>query len=280
MKKWISLIFLVLLISVLAYTFKKLNLVNKFLAPLVFPLVSTGNSLGEGIKEIFSSTYLLLADLNKENKRLKEELLILKAKLAYYKEREKIYKKLENFFKISSEIKYPKVAARIIYKPFEPYSGVIFIDKGSDDGISPQMPVLAAAAGEAVSLIGQVVEVYSSWSKVILLTHPSFAADVKVLTDNSTENELNRGILRGKGEKYCSVEYLPLYSQIKKGDLVITSGFDELFPPGLLIGEIVSIKRSKKESGLFKVANVQPLVDFREIDLVFILIKAPKIKFD
>ena len=279
MKKWIILIFFVFLISVLVYNFKKFNLANKFLAPLVLPLLSAGHSLGEGIRNFFSN-YFILVDLKKENERLKEELLILKAKLAYYKERERLYKKLENFFKISSEIKYPKVAARIIYKPFDPYLGVIFIDKGSDDGISPQMPVLAAVREEAISLIGQVVEVYSSWSKVILLTNPSFAADVKVLTDNSTEDELNRGILRGKGEKYCSLEYLPLYTDIRKGNLVVTSGFDELFPPGLLIGRIVSIKRSKKEAGLFKIASVEPFVDIKKIDLVFVLIKAPKIKFD
>ncbi len=270
-KFWfILVIILFVFLSGLWYGMGKKSPFSEVFGTLFSPLYKTGNSFGEGIREFFSN-YLALVNLKKENERLRKELLILTSQLSYYKEREKLYQKLEKFFKISSKIRYPKVAARIIYKPLDPYSGVIFIDKGSREGILPQMPVLAEAGGEAVALIGQVVEVYPTWSKVILLTDPSFAADVKVETTD------DRGILRGKAEKMCSLEYLPLYSKVKPGDMVITSGFDELFPPGLLIGKVVSVSRKEESSGLFKTAEVKPLVDFYKLDLVFVLIKVPKI---
>ena len=270
-KSWIILIaVLFVVLSGFWYGMGKKSPFSEVLGTLFSPLYKTGDTFGERLREFFSN-YLALVDLKKENERLKKELLILTSQLNYYKEREGLYQKLESFFKISSKIRYPKVAARIIYKPLDPYSGVVFIDKGSREGILPQMPVLAEAGGEAVALVGQVVEVYPTWSKVILLTDPSFAADARV------ERTGDRGILRGKAEKICSLEYLPIYSRVKPGDVVVTSGFDELFPPGILIGKIVSVSRKEKFSGVFKTAEVEPLVDLYKLDLVFVLIKVPKI---
>ena len=270
-KFWIILaIILFVFLSGIWYGIGKRSPFSAFFGLLFSPIYKTGSSFGEGLRNFFKN-YLALVDLKEENERLKKQILILTAQLNYYKEREKLYQKLEKFFKISPKFKYPKVAAHIIYKPLDPYSGIIFIDKGSKQGILPQMPVLAGAGGEAVALVGQVVEVYSTWSKVLLLTDPSFAADVKV---QSTEE---RGILRGKAEEKCTLEYIPLYSKVKPGDIVVTSGLDELFPPGLLVGKVVSVGRKQGSSGLFKTAEVEPMVDLYKLNLVFVLIKMPKI---
>ncbi|RKX59896.1 MAG: rod shape-determining protein MreC [Thermodesulfobacteriota bacterium] len=262
-------IFIFVFICGVLYGIKGGNIFSELLGIFFSPVWKSGTYISDKFRKFFSD-YLFLVNLKKENQRLKEEILFLKSQLNYYKEREKIYRKLEKFYKLSLPIKYPKIAARIIYRPLDPFSRVIFIDKGSKDGLSSQMPVLASAGGKAVALIGQVVEVHRTWSKVLLLTDPSFAADVKI------QRTGDRGILKGKGGNMCFLDYLPSYADVKKGDIVITSGQDALFPPGLLIGHIVSVNK-KLVQGLFKRAYVKPIVNIYNLDIVFILIKLPQI---
>lgn len=231
------------------------------------PLWRAETFLGEGIRDLFQK-YLLLTNVKEENKRLKEVIMLLQQELAYYKEREALYERLERLYKISEGIKYPQIIAKIIYKGVDPFGDIMVIDKGTRDGLMAQMPVLALADGKGIGLVGQVVEVHRNWSKVILLTDPSFAVDVKILRTQ------DRAIVRGKAEALASLEFLPLYSQAKEGDLVITSGQDLLFPSGLLVGEIKRI--SKDPQGLFQRGEIRPFVDLYNISHVVILMKTPE----
>ncbi|QER42366.1 rod shape-determining protein MreC [Thermodesulfobacterium sp. TA1] len=260
-----------LVLVVVWYAVKRTYFFNE-LAGLIFSPFWKGSTYSGEKSRSFLENYFFLVNLRKENERLKEENLLLKAQLAQYKERERIYSELEKFYRISSQFNYPKIAARIIYKPLDYFSDIIFIDKGSKDGVMPQMPVLAMAGGEAVVLIGQVVEVYNCWSKVILINHPSFAADVKVIRTG------DRGILRGRSESHPFVYYLPGDAQVKEQDEILTSGQDGLFPPGILIGKVVQVSRDPTQS-VFKMAEIAPLVDLYRIDLVFVLAKIPEINF-
>jgi len=267
--KYFIIIIIIILLSGLWYGIKRTSFFNEVIGFILSPFWESTTYAGSKTRNFFQN-YLFLVNLKKENERLKKEILFLKSQLAYYKEREKIYKKLEEFYQFSAEFNYPKIAAKIIYKPMDPFSGIVFIDKGSKDKLLPQMPVLAGVGGRGVALVGQVVEVYRSWSKVILITDPLFSADVKV------ERTGDRGILVGKAEKYCNLQYLPSTSQIKPGDEILTSGQDALFPSGLLIGKVVSVRRDPVQ-GMFKSAEVKPIVDLYNLDLVFVLLKLPEI---
>jgi len=236
---------------------------------LLKPFYRAESYLAEGLRNFFGQ-YVNLLEIRKENLKLKEENLKLKQELAYYVEREALYQRLEKLYKISEKFSYPQVVARIIYKAIDPFSDQIIIDKGSKDGLMPQMPVLALIGEEGIGLVGQVVEVHRNWSRVILLTDPSFGADVKILRTQE------RALLKGKAEKFCELEYLPLYSEAKKGDLVITSGQDLLFPPGLIIGEIVNL--SKDPQGLFKRGEVRPFVDLYNLSWVSVMLKVPEVQ--
>lgn len=103
----------------------------------------------------------------------------------------------------------------------------------------------------------------------MLITDPSFAADVKVLSHDE------RGILKGRAESTCLLEYLPLYSQAKPGDFLITSGQDLLYPSGIIVGIITKI--TKDPQGLFKRAEVKPWVDLYNLNFVVILLKIPEV---
>jgi len=229
---------------------------------------SVESHLAKETKEFFSS-YFLLVELKKENELLKEEILALKQRLAEVHEAGRLCSEYEKFLKATSSVKHPKVPARIIYKAVDPFSDFILIDRGSKDGVQPQMPVLALFGNEAIGLIGQVIEAYPNYSKVMLISDPSFAVDVKVVRTG------DRAIVRGKGEPILSLEYLPLYSQAQPKDIVVTSGQDALFPANLIIGEIVSV--SKDPQGLFKQGEVKPYVDVYNLNWVAVVLRIPEI---
>ncbi len=265
-------LFLVIFFLVLffALLFIKRDFTKGIFGFFLRPLWKAEAYLSSEIREFFKE-YLILVDIKRENQKLREALLKLQQELAYYQERESLYQSLEKLYNIQFFNEYPKRVARIIYKNINPYEDQVIIDKGSKDGLMPQMPVLAWIGGSGIGLVGQIVEVHKNWSKVILLTDPSFSVDAKII---STQE---RAILRGKAEPLALLEYIPLYSQVKEKDILVTSGQDLLFPPGILIGEIISVE--KDPQGLFKKANVKPLVDIYNLSWVVILLKVPEITF-
>ncbi len=269
MKKAVIIIVIIILISSIWYGIKRTSLFNEIFGFLLSPFWKSASFLGEKSR-VFFKNYVILINIKKENEKLKKENLLLRSQLAYYKEKDRIYKTIEEFYKVSTSLDYPKIIGRIIYRPIDPFSGVSFIDKGRNDGLFPQMPVLASVNGEAVALVGQVVEVYKNWSKIIFITDPSFAADVKI------QRTGDRGILVGKAEKYCNLQYLPPASELKPGDEVLTSGQDALFPPGILVGKVIIVNKDPVQ-GVFKFAEVKPFVDLHNIDFVLILLKLPEI---
>ncbi len=265
-KKWVLFLSLFLLVSLLF--FLKEDPFKGIFGFFLKPLWNFESILSEKFRKFFSD-YLFLVEVKRENQKLKEENLKLKQELAYFMEREILYQKLEKLYKIESKLSYPQVVAKIIYKAVDPFSDQVIINKGSRDGLMPQMPVLALVENEGVGLVGQVVETHKNWSRVILLTDPSFAADVKILRTQ------DRAILKGKGEKLCSLEFLPLYSEAKIGDTIVTSGQDLIYPEGLLVGILSNI--SKDPQGLFKKGEVKPVVDIYNLNWVVILLKVPEI---
>ncbi len=231
-------------------------------------LFSAESYLAQRTKDFFIS-YFYLVDLKKENQLLREEVMTLRQKLAEALDMQKTCQEYQKFLYSSSQIKFPKLPARIIYKGIDPFSELILIDRGTRDGVQPQMPVLALLGEEAVGLVGQVVEVYPNFSKVMLITDPSFAVDVKVVRTG------DRAILRGNGDPHLFLEYLPLYSQAIPKDYVVTSGQDALFPPNILIGEVVSL--AKDPQGMFKRGEVRPFVDLYNLSWVAVLLSIPEV---
>ncbi len=259
---------IILLLILISFLFWKSEFLQGILGFFLKPLWKVESRLGEEVKNFFKG-YFFLVGLKEENIKLRERLLQLEQELAYYKEREALYHHLESLYKLTPKESAPQVVAKIIYKGIDPYGEIMVIDKGSKEGLMSAMPVLALVGDKGVGLVGQVIEVHRNWSKVLLLTDPSFAVDVKVLSREE------RGILKGKAESTCVLEFLPLYSQAQPGDFLITSGQDLLFPKGIIVGTILSI--TKDPQGLFKRAEVKPWIDLYNLSYVVILLKIPEV---
>ncbi|MFQ5952251.1 MAG: rod shape-determining protein MreC, partial [Candidatus Omnitrophota bacterium] len=102
-------------------------------------------------------------------------------------------------------------------------------------------------------LLGKAIEVDKNSSSVMLVTHPNFKTGGMI-----REGRVN-GIVEGAGKGTIRMLYIPLDADVKKGSVVVTSGFSRIFPKGINIGRVVSVERSK--TGLYKYAVIKPFVD-------------------
>ena len=148
------------------------------------------------------------------------------------------------------------------------------VDRGKDDGIEKGMVVISADG-----LVGQVSSVGKNWAIVQCIVNEN--VKVAVMVDSTRENT---GILQGYKDYFnnnlAKVLNLPMDSEVKEGDVIVTSGLGGYYPKEIKIGEVVSVEEDRVK--VMKSAIVKPYVDFNKIEELFIV--APKdkreIKYD
>lgn len=154
---------------------------------------------------------------------------------------------------------YRRITADVIGQDTNPALQSILINKGFDDGVRVGMPVEAARG-----LVGQIYRVTNNASQVALLTETASAIPVRLGSTRAT------GMLRGAGRgQLPTIDWIDLQYQVEVGELVTTSGLGGNFPENLVIGRVVEVERNEAE--LFQRAVVQPAVDFRTLETVFVV---------
>ncbi|NQT90289.1 MAG: rod shape-determining protein MreC [Candidatus Omnitrophica bacterium] len=186
--------------------------------------------------------------LIKEHASLRKTVDILTQQLVGYKEIEtensRLRKMLE--FKERSPLKFK--AAGIIGRDSSNLSDTIMIDQGTSAGVKKETVVVAEAG-----LIGHVIEASSGISRVMLITD----ANSRVSAVVSRSRQM--GVVYGTSTAVCELRYLSLDADVKPGDEVMTSGFSQIYPKGLLIGAVIKVE--KEPTGLSLIALLKPSVD-------------------
>lgn len=203
--------------------------------------------------------------IKKENEDLRAENTKLQDKALKYdslqNENERLRKML-NFKNQREEYKY--IGCDIIGKSGNNWLDGFVINRGTEDGIKKRMVVIT---GEG--LVGQVTSVGNNWSIVQSLVNENIA--VAGLVNSTREND---GVVKGyrdiNDKLLAKLYYLPLDSQIKKGDVILTSGLGGLYPKGIKIGTVIDIEEDKGK--LIKNAVIEPSVDFNKLEEMFIVV--------
>lgn len=167
-----------------------------------------------------------LSDLKKENQRLT-------AKVAELSESKKTAARLEKMLKLKSTYNLKSTAAKIIGTSGDGYTSTVTIDKGSADGMKLNMPVTSS-----VGVIGQIIEVSRSTSKVRLLTDENSGISAMV------QDTRAQGMLHGQADGTLKLDYVTSDSDVKVGDIIITSGIGGVYPKGLPLGTITAVDKS------------------------------------
>lgn len=166
--------------------------------------------------------------------------------------------RLEKLLAFKQSIPEKSIGARVIGWDLSPWRRTVILDKGKKQGLKKNMAVVVPAG-----LVGRIVEVGGSTSRVILLTDPD--ARVSALADQSRA----QGVIMGNGSPQLKMGYLDLDGGMAVEETVLTSGIGGLFPKGLRIGKIMNL--GKDPSGLQLMARVQPFVSFSKLEEVLCL---------
>jgi rod shape-determining protein MreC len=178
--------------------------------------------------------------------------------------------RLKELLDLSSLPDTKKIAAHVIARdPSNTYSSLV-IDKGYDEGIKKYMPVIAYQDG-IEGLVGKIIEVKASTSVLQPLYDQRFFAAAR-LAKTRTE-----GMINGQGfrDSPLNLLYIPKgeMDQLKQGDVVVTSGLDQVFPPEIMVGRVGNFRLNEFSSSL--VIDVQPGIDLSRIEYVFVIDKGP-----
>ncbi|MDD3553760.1 MAG: rod shape-determining protein MreC [Deltaproteobacteria bacterium] len=200
-------------------------------------------------------------ELKEENRRLREETVRLKQELTAYREATIANERYKKLLAIKEGSPAQLVVANVVGADLTAWVWSISIDKGVQDGIAPDMPVMA---GEGI--IGRVIEPSMGYSKVLLLT------DTKSAIAALVQRTRVQGILKGLGDGTCRLAYVEKSADVAEGDEIITSGMDKLFPKGFLLGRVRSVNKGQ-ETELFQEIIVTPVADLKRMEEVAIQVQ-------
>ncbi len=149
------------------------------------------------------------------------------------------------------------LTAQIIGVEQSPFFRVVKVrvDQGSSR-VEPGMAVLAADG-----VVGRIQRAYEEYADVMLVTDPGSKIAVEVARTRAP------GILVGVSEVGCELE-VSSDDDVAEGDLIQTSGVDDLFPKGRPIGAVINVERRNDR----QVVSVQPAVRFDRLDAVFVVL--------
>ena len=199
------------------------------------------NWADEMISDVSSSS-----SLKEKNKLQNTELLILKARLQKMAELSSENLRLRNLLHASELLKNNVLVAELIGVSPDPLSHTILINRGEDYEVFKGQADL-----DSEGLMGQVIEVYKSSSRVLLISDSLHAMPVKI-----SRNDV-RSIAEGNGSYgNLTLRHVTSSSDIIIGDLLVSSGLGKRYPAGYPVGWITSIDKIKG-SPYLKV-NIKP----------------------
>ncbi len=207
-----------------------------------------------------TDTYLNLIHTRKKNRELEKENTQLKSRLTLMKEVQQENKRLNTIlnFKQTSRIQF--IVAQVIGRdPVSEYQ-LITINRGYTHKIKKNMIVV-----NEKGVIGYIFRVFSHFSQVILLTDPHAA--IPSIVQRSRVHGVVEGIDRNK----CQLKYLKSRDDVKKGDIIVTSGRNILSMGGFPIGTVTEVK--KQQHGLTQEVTITPFINSSQLEEVLIVNK-------
>lgn len=206
--------------------------------------------------------YIALYDARQENRRLSAELDQARLRLHELGARAAEADQLAALLALKqSYARAPLVAANVIGTSPAASTRTVLIDRGSEDGLDTNMVVLTPQG-----VVGKVVAVFPSVSQVLLLTDQKSGVGVVVAGTNLL------GVVKGTGGSLCQMDYVPNQEVMSPGANLLTSGQDQLFPKGLPVGRVLTVRPGET----FLEITVEPAAPLSRLEHVLVLAGPPE----
>lgn len=224
--------------------------------------LTSANAVASGIYDVTSNitSYIGLRDINEDlqrrNAALESEVIMLRQQARRLNQT--ILQ--DSMRRLDSIGQYEFVIASVINNSvIRPYN-YITIDKGSADGIGPEMGVM-----DQNGVVGVTNIVGTHHARIISLLNPNFRLSCK-LRGNDAFGSL---VWDGESPSEALLEELPKQVRFQQGDTIITSGYSAMFPEGIPVGTVLSSTRGEDDN--FHTLRIKLLTDFTTLSTVKII---------
>jgi rod shape-determining protein MreC len=236
--------------------------IRQVIGTVLYPLEATAlmpRDAAYRTGEYFSS----LATLEKENRTLKQQQTanaqILQQSQQLFAENEQLRKLLGT----SQQVPAKSVMSQILYDARDPFTRKIVLDRGTQHGVATGQPVI-----DDIGVVGQVTRVFPYTSEVTLLTDKDQAIPVQVVRSGL------RSVAYGRGQSgVLDLRFMAANADIQKGDVLVTSGIDGVYPPGLSVAKVVLVESKSDDAFARIVCQPSAGID-RNRQLLILLIES------
>lgn len=229
--------FLAISLLVVDARLRTLSVIRQGVAVALYPLQAAAlmprNAL-YAVGNYFSS----LSRLEEENRRLRTEQVrnaqILQEGRQLLAENDQLRKLLS----AAQRLPVKSTMAEILYDTRDAFTRKIVVDRGAQHGVVAGQPVI-----DDLGVVGQVTRVFPFTSEVTLLTDKDHAISVQVLRSGL------RSVAYGRGQSgVLDLRYMPPNADIRKGDVLVTSGIDGVYPAGLSVASVTQVENKSTDA--------------------------------
>jgi rod shape-determining protein MreC len=208
-------------------------------------------------------------DAKSENEKLRDRVDELQAEVAALQTAERDARQLRALVDFNRSSRFPPgyepVAARVIGRSPTVWYATITIDKGSDQGVRADQPVVSGAG-----LVGRVSDVSGDAARVTLITDHTSGVSAQIVPDGA--NGLVKATVGNPSD--LILDFVEKGRAVRKGATVVTSGWrssrlESLFPRGIPVGRVSRVDSDERE--LYQRVHLRPFADMRELDVVEVL---------
>jgi rod shape-determining protein MreC len=217
---------------------------------LVWVQTSTGNVW---------HNYFYLRGVRAENRNLKAQIERMSLEQVRISQDADQARRLQALLAFKEQFISQTMAAQVIGSSGSEQSRSLYIDKGENNGIKPDMAVITADG-----IVGKVLHAYPSTSLVLLINDQSSGVGAIL------EQSRLQGILKGTSAGEVVLEKVMSDETVPPGEMVLTSGGDGIFPKGLLVGRVTKVGAG---SDLFLNIRVRPAADLSRLEEVLVVTK-------
>lgn len=254
-----------LLIGITLYTVKESSSDpgNSVIAKVLAPVQKLATSIKNGVEESLS-VITNAKQYYEDNKQLRAQLDELYVQIIDYEKLKNENEQLRKVIGLKEDFPDYEFSppCQIISKTANDPFGSFIIDKGTTDGVSVYDPVITDTG-----LVGIVTKASTTYSRVTTIFSPDVPVGAYCIRNDTTGIVECDAELAAEG--VCRMKYIEKDSDLKKGDIIVTSGNSGLFPKDRVIGIVEEIYI--EESGLSKTAVIKPVADIKNIQSVFVI---------
>ena len=244
-------------------------IISSGVGSVISPLQKIIYNANDKLKEYFDF-FINFSKVKQENEELAAKNAELENKLVEYNRMKDENTTLREMFDYSqANQNYNYLGCNIVGYSGGNISNGYVIDKGTNDGVKKDMIVITPQG-----LVGKVTKSESSYSIVQTILNENIAVASMVESTRETTGIL-QGATDNKNKNLAVLSNIPIDSEIKEGDVILTSGLGGMYPKEIRIGEVVSVEIDTV--GIMKKAVVKPYVDFNKLEGLFVVVPKEEI---